>query len=169
MERGALVDSDTTGFAAWYEQEAAGVCRSLTLALGDPALAEEAAAEAFARAWADWRKVQAMDAPVGWVYRVALNVARDRFRRRSSERRSPALPARPVDPPGEPDSALWDAVRALAPRARLAIALRYVGDLPEAAIADVMGVARGTVAATLSSARRQLADALGDRHEEVLP
>jgi RNA polymerase sigma-70 factor (ECF subfamily) len=74
-----------------------------------------------------------------------------------------------VDPPAEPDAALWDAVRALPPRARTAVALRYVADLPEAEIADVMGVARGTVAATLSSARRQLAGALGDRNEEVLP
>lgn len=37
------------------------------------------------------------------------------------------------------------------------MALRYVADLPEAEIAEIMGVARGTVAATLSSARKQLA------------
>jgi len=38
--------------------------------------------------------------------------------------------------------------------------LRYVADLSEREIADVMGVTRGTVASTLSDARRSLADVL---------
>ena len=40
--------------------------------------------------------------------------------------------------------------------------LRYVGDYSEVEIAEVMGVARGTVAATLSTARAALAKKLGD-------
>lgn len=65
--------------------------------------------------------------------------------------------AESTDPPSAPDDQLWRAVARLAPRARTAVALRYVADLPEAEIAEIMGVARGTVAATLSSARKQLA------------
>ncbi len=47
-------------------------------------------------------------------------------------------------------------------RAHTAVVLRYVPDLTEAEVAEVMGVAPGTVAATLSNARRRLAVLLAD-------
>lgn len=105
---------------------------------------------------------------MGWVYRVALNHARSRFRRRLVERRLTPRPLESVAGPSEPDDELWRAVATLTPRARTAIALRYVADLPEAQVAELMGVARGTVAATLSSARRKLAGILGSSDQEVL-
>src|SRR5688500_16555067 len=74
-------------FAGWYEREAPGVYRALALAVGDRRLAEECAAEAFARAWAHWSSVADMASPVGWVYRVALNQAHSAFRRRRRHER----------------------------------------------------------------------------------
>jgi DNA-directed RNA polymerase specialized sigma24 family protein len=117
---------DGLDFAAWYESEAGGVCASLAVVLGDRRFAEEVAAEAFARAWADWAGVGRMASPVGWVYRVALNQARSRFRRRRIERRLALVPVETVAAPSEPADELWQAVRMLPPRARTAIALRYV-------------------------------------------
>jgi len=166
----AIAQGTPADFGAWYELEAPEVTRTLGVALGDRALAEEAAAEAFARAFSRWEHVRIMASPVGWVYQVALNEARRGFRRRRLEER--ATRRRGADPdipgPGEPADALRAALRALLARARTAVALRYFADLPEAEVAALMGVARGTVAATLHSARRQLAAALaGERHEEV--
>ncbi|HEX5096292.1 MAG TPA: sigma factor-like helix-turn-helix DNA-binding protein, partial [Acidimicrobiia bacterium] len=60
------------------------------------------------------------------------------------------------------DPELWAAVRTLPPRQCQAIALRFVADLPEAEIASVMGVARGTVASTLADARARLAQLLAE-------
>jgi RNA polymerase sigma factor (sigma-70 family) len=156
-------------FTAWYELEAPGVRDALTLALGDDALAEEVAAEAFVRAFARWEQVRSMTSPLGWVYRVALNDARSRFRRRAVERRvaQRRVALSQVAPPADPDTVLWAAVRALPERARVAVALRYVADLPEADIAELMGVTRGTVASTLFHARRQLAETLRGEWEEV--
>ena len=51
-------------------------------------------------------------------------------------------------------------MRALTDRQRTAVALRYVLDLPEADVARIMGIARGTASATLATARRRLAAAL---------
>jgi RNA polymerase sigma factor (sigma-70 family) len=51
-------------------------------------------------------------------------------------------------------------VRELPPQRRLAIFLRYFADLSYADIGEVLGVAEGTVAATLSQAHRQLAGEL---------
>ena len=148
-------------FAEWYRSEFPRVSRALTLASGDPLLSEEAAAEAFARALATWSRVGAMDSPGGWVYTVALREMRRTWRRTRLEQRSvERLRLERVAPPAAPEDELWSAVANLPPRARTAIALRYVADLPEAEIADVMNIARGTVAATLSNARKQLAAVL---------
>lgn len=164
----SVADEEFTG---WYEREAPGVRDALALALGDDAFAEEAAAEAFVKAFARWEQVRAMTSPLGWVYRVALNEARGRFRRRVIERRAAERRTAQLDvpPPSDPDTALWAAVRALPERARIAVALRYAADLPEGDVAELMGVTRGTVAATLSHARKQLADALRGEREEVMP
>jgi DNA-directed RNA polymerase specialized sigma24 family protein len=54
----------------------------------------------------------------------------------------------------------WQAVAALPTRARHILALRYLLDLPEAEIAVTLGIARGTVASTLSKSRKQLAAVL---------
>ena len=56
-------------FADNYDQ----VVRSLTLAVGDRARAEDAAQEAFAKAYRRWPAVAQMERPVGWVLVVAMN------------------------------------------------------------------------------------------------
>lgn len=162
------------GFAEWYAAEAPRLLLTLRAAVGDDGLAEEATAEAFARAYARWPAVSKMASPGGWVYTVALNQVRSWMRRRRLERRHAERIGRadraeqdPVTGPVEVDDALWDAVRALSPRARMAVALRYLADLPEDEVARLMGVTRGTVAATLYRARASLAVALRDDYEET--
>ena len=154
---------EIVSFDAWYKRESSTVFKAVSLALADVDLAEEATAEAFARAWASWERVQAMVSPVGWVYRVALNLAKSRWRRDRLRRAWTA--ARVVPGPEAPDDEVWRAVAGLTPRARLAVSLRYIADLPELEIARVMGVARGTVAATLHNARTQLALELANTQE----
>jgi RNA polymerase sigma-70 factor (ECF subfamily) len=61
----------------------------------------------------------------------------------------------PVVP--ETDRELWDLVQRLPDRQRVAIVLRYVADLPEQAIAEVMRIRRSTVGSTLTQARGRLA------------
>jgi RNA polymerase sigma factor (sigma-70 family) len=73
------------------------------------------------------------------------------------------VPRADVDAPaGE----VWELVRALPPRQRIAIVLRYVGDLDEQHIAQAMNITRGSVASTLSAARRSLGEAL--REDDVV-
>ena len=124
-------------------------------------------AEAFARALAAWRRVSLMESPTGWTYRVAVNLARRHARRAALEQRvlRRVVPA-DAGLPAERAVELWDAVRALPPRARTAIALRYAAGLTEAEVAAAMHVAIGTASATLSAARRALAIALSDPSDE---
>ena len=48
-------------------------------------LAEDQVAEAFARAWASWRKVSRHPAPRAWVVRTALNAGASWWRRSGRE------------------------------------------------------------------------------------
>ncbi len=151
-------------FADWYHGHWRRVVATLTVVVGDAEVAEDATAEAFTRALASWPAVSRYADPTAWVYRVALNEVRSRWRRRRHERAALArLSARAAEAdaaPEPPDDALWTAVKDLPERTRTTIALRYVADLPEAEIADAMGISRGTVASTLHAARRRLAAVL---------
>lgn len=157
-------------FEGWYVQAYPRVRAAVTLAVGDADLAEEATAEAFARAVVHWSKVRAAASSQAWVYTVAMNQVRSTLRRRRVERRwlrgQATQPIVHQPPPVEPDDPLWRAVGQLPRRARTAVALRYVADLSEAEVAEVMGIARGTVAATLHQARKRLGELLADHEEE---
>jgi RNA polymerase sigma factor (sigma-70 family) len=151
-------------FSEWYAHEFHRVLATVAFAVGDVGLGEEATAEAFAKALADWPRVSKMGHPAAWVRTTALNEIRSRWRRLRLERRYRAgLVERHASPPAEPHPDLWAAVAGLGPRAREAIALRYIADLTEPEVAAAMGITRGAVAATLNRARHQLAELLSDQ------
>ena len=154
-------------FEDWYRQEHPRLLGLLTVVSGDRDVAKEATAEAFTRALELWDRVGAMEAPAAWTYRVGVNVVKRRLRRARVEH---VLTPRLVDvePPRTLDPRLWRAVRDLPVRQRTALALRYVCDLTQADVARVMGIAPGTVSATLTASRRRLAEVLGpEAVEEV--
>jgi RNA polymerase sigma-70 factor (ECF subfamily) len=132
--------------------------------------ATDAVDEAFVRALAHWRRVERMDGPAGWVFTVARNHLRRTRSRRITEQDLLAR-SRPngVDAGTHPSWELWDAVAALPERERLAIALRYIGDMTEREVAAVMRIAPGTVAAMLHAARQHLARALAERPQDARP
>jgi RNA polymerase sigma factor (sigma-70 family) len=149
-----VISEEAPDFEPWYLREHPRVIAALTWVAGDADVAVDATDEAFARACADWPKVQHMASPGGWVYRVALNVVRRRMRRAALERRL-------VEPPHVVaevvDREIWSVVRQLPERQRVAVVLRYLLDLPEREVADIMGISRGTVASALATARGRLA------------
>jgi len=151
-------------FATWYRTTHPKVVTSLLLTTGDLHAAQEAADEAFARAYMRWRRVSLMGSPTGWTYRVAFNILRRRWRRAALEktmllRRLPpaAIPA----PAGE----TWEAVRHLPERQRTAVVLRYVADLTEVEVAEAMGTSRSTVSSSLTAAKRSLGRMLTDEDD----
>ena len=149
---------DVEGFEEWYVACRAHIVAGLWALGASRPVAEDCADEAFARALARWPRVRSMEHPRRWVHTVALNHYRRTMRRRHLEARLLRRVPRPeVHEPLPTDDGLWAAVRALPERQRLAVALRYVGDMTEDDVASVMGVTRGTVASTLADARRRLA------------
>jgi RNA polymerase sigma factor (sigma-70 family) len=163
-------DPGTAGFESWYREESVRLVRVLTLALAEPDLAKDSADEAFARAYERWPRVSAMESPTGWAYKVALNYGRRRLLRRRVERALLVRHTRDrsarVAPSGRPDMDLWSIVSSLPPRQRTAIVLRYLGDFPERQVAQLMGISAGAASASLSAARRRLAELLDNDTRE---
>jgi RNA polymerase sigma-70 factor (sigma-E family) len=141
-------------FTEFYLANRDDCLRIVLLSAGDGQLAEDLVAEAFARAWASWRKVRVHPAPVAWVVRTALNANVSWWRRR---RREVALPSgadwaapRPAD--AGLDNVLVAAVRALPVRQREVVTLRVFFDLDMATTAALLGISPGTVGAHLHRA-----------------
>jgi DNA-directed RNA polymerase specialized sigma24 family protein len=128
---------------------------------GTASLSREATDEAFARALERWATVGVMHSPGGWVQVVARNELRHLLRRARLERLTSLGFVPAVEAPGLPDAEVWAAVRRLPGRQQTAVVLRYLHDLPEAEVAEAMGIARGTVSATLATARARLRAQLG--------
>lgn len=156
-------------FEVWYRRSFRRLAASLAIVAGDLDGGREAAAEACCRALERWDRIGLMESPEAWAYRVGVNVLRRRQRRAALELRLLRRGLSQTSQRPAMDPEVWDAVRALPPRQRQAIALRYLLDLTQAEVAESMGVAPGTAAATLVSARRRLAERLdpGRRTTEV--
>lgn len=125
---------------------------------GSRSAAEDIAQEAFLRAYRDWSRVESMDSPDGWVRRVAMNLARSRWRRLKAEMaaRSRLSPPTDFSPPDGPPIEFWDEVRRLPRRQAEAVSLRYIEDLTVTEISQILQVAEGTVRALLFQGRERL-------------
>jgi RNA polymerase sigma-70 factor (ECF subfamily) len=157
---------DLLVFEQWYLDQRPRVLGALTVMAGDADVAAEVTAEAFTIAFERWDRVAGMESPGGWLHRVAVNAMRRRLRRRSLEH-SLLRRTRPADALPNVAVEVWDAVSALPMQQRTAIALRYLLDLTQAEIAELMGIAPGTVSATLTAARRNLAPLLEPDSSDV--
>ena len=147
-------------FELLYQRDYSAVVGLVYGLTGNRWVAEDLAQEAFLRAHRDWAQVGEMSSPGGWVRRVALNLARSRWRRLRSEtmarlRASARVETTDIQPDPEAE-AFWDEVRGLPSRQAQAIALHYVEDLSVTEVAAVLGVAEGTVKALLHQGRERL-------------
>lgn len=153
--------------------------RTLALAVGDPARAEDAAQEAFAKAYRRWPEVAAMDRPVGWVVVVGTNQLRrwiTRVERRSTPVAEPRPPMASAGVASDPLDGVLDrdvldaALAALPVRQRATVVLRHLCDLPTAEVARALGCAEGTVKSALHAGLRALrVELAGDDDHDLGP
>ncbi len=68
-------------FEAFFDAEHAGLFGALCLVTGNRQEVEEIMQEAFLRLWERWDHVSIMENPTGFLYRTAMNVLRNRYRR----------------------------------------------------------------------------------------
>ena len=140
---------------------------------GDAALAEDAAQEAFLRAWQSLGRYNPRFAFRSWVYRIALNMAVDALRR---ERPTTDLDSEPLVSGAEsPEAGLErkqqaeqvrQAVLDLPSASRAVLVLREYEALSYHEIAEALDIPLGTVMSRLNYARGQLRRALSRHPEE---
>lgn len=126
---------------------------------GNHELAADLAQETLLRCHRDWARVSTLEVPGAWARRVLVNLTIDAHRAAARDRKAPAWLHR-VDPVTPADPAVdgwWAAVRALPDRQRAVVVLHYLEDRSVDDIANVLGIASGTVKASLSKARATLA------------
>ena len=148
-----------SSFEGFYNQSWSKVYRAVAVLTRDWDLASEAVDEAMVRAFENWKSVSHMSNPEGWVYRVAVNWARSRLRRRSLWRKlSPGSSV--IHDPEVADPVTVDAVRSLPAGQREVVVLRFLLDMSEADTAEALGIPKGTVKSRLNRALASLREEL---------
>jgi len=149
-----VVDS----FEVFYRDRWQRIYRAVAVGVKDSDLAREAVDEAMARAYERWRAVAKMSNPEGWVFRVAMNWATSRLRRRALRVRELETPVVTYQP--EPEPGIVAAVRSLPRRQRDVVIARCLLDMSEVDTANALGIPVGTVKSRLSRGLARLKEQL---------
>ncbi|MCK2218741.1 SigE family RNA polymerase sigma factor [Actinomadura sp. ATCC 31491] len=157
-------------FGAFVAARATSLLRTAYLACGDETEAEDLLQTALERTYRNWDRIR-HDSPEPYVRRVIVNAAISRARRRAilsivPTHSPPETPAGAVD--ADLRHVLMEALRALPPRQRAVVVLRYWEDLSETQTAEVLGCSTGTVKSQASKAMAKLRAALGRKTEGVI-
>lgn len=161
--RGIEFLSGRRDFDEFYRNCRTEMARALVLAIGDRDVGLEAADEAFTRALERWDEVAGYENRQGWVYRVGLNWARSKLRRRSFV--VDALFDEPVRIDDLPEPELLAAVEGLSFKYRSVIVARFFLDWPVEQTAEALGIPKGTVTTRQARALRRLRSQLGGPDE----
>jgi RNA polymerase sigma-70 factor, ECF subfamily len=155
-------------FAALYEAQFNRVYGFVHFRTGDEAVAEDIAAEVFARAWSRLRDPGEPDAAAAWLFTTARRLVVDHYRR------VPMQALGSVDESAHPSgrspeasavsnerlAILGRCLTDLSDRERDVIGLRFIARLRNRAIASLVHTSEGNVAKILHRALRKLRDRL---------
>ena len=143
-----------------------GVIRVVYRLCGDAQIAQDAAQEAFLRAWIKLPGFQPRAPFRNWVYRIAVNTALDVLRQKPAEQFENSEEVRILaDKSLGPEAAyiqkeqadfVQAAIKALPEAARAVLVLREYGELSYDEIASVLEIPVGTVMSRLNYARTRL-------------
>jgi RNA polymerase sigma-70 factor (ECF subfamily) len=152
-------------FDTFFEEEHERLFKALYFVAGNRADAEELMQEAFLKLWERWDRVETIDDPTAYLFRVAINAFRSRHRRA-------ATALRKLSPVGEHRDAFVDAemradVRQLlllcTPRQRAALVLVDLLGYPSEQAARILGVRPSTVRALATQGRQTIRGMEGAR------
>ncbi len=147
-----------------------GVIRVVAHMCADPNLAEDAAQEAFLRAWQKMDSYRPTAPFKSWLYRIAINAALDSLRRRTEASIEENEGAAAADPAAGPEAALIEKERTTLVRralgelpaaSRSVLVLREYGGLSYQEISQALDIPIGTVMSRLNYARNTLRKSLG--------
>lgn len=139
-----------------YRVHGAHLWRSLLLYSGDPDVASDAVAEAFAQAI---RRGAEIHAPLAWITRAAYRIASGELKARR-EHVYPIIESSYEMP--EPAWKLAAALAELSPKQRAAAVLHFRDGYTLSETAEIIGSTTAAVGVHLNRARKRLRDRLGE-------
>ncbi len=151
-------------FEVFFASEHARLFGALCLVTGDRSEAEEIMQDAFLRLWERWEHVAEVDDPSAYLFRTAMNVFRNRYRRATLALRKTISvgPTEDALATVEDRDVVVRALRDLTPDQRAAVVLTgYVGLTSEEA-GKVLGMRAGTVRTLATRARAAIREKAGD-------
>jgi RNA polymerase sigma-70 factor (sigma-E family) len=166
-------------FEAFVNASGADLLRTASLVIWDGPLAEDLVQECLLRVARRWPRVRSMDYPLAYARKVLFNLALRSKPRRSLHRAELEHAGGGGDCFDHPDPsaerafqlvdstfALTTALGSLAPRQRAVLVLRYLEDLSEVEVAELLGCSVGTVKSTASRALDRLRTSTSSRGGE---
>ena len=150
-------------FADFVADRSAELLRLAYVLTGDQHGAEDLMQSALARAAAHWGRIHST--PEGYVRQIMYREQVSWWRRRARRRETvmaqvPELATQDLAAAADTRMALRGALMALPPGKRAVLVLRYLEDLPEAQVADILGCSVGTVRSQTHKAIAQLRSVL---------
>jgi RNA polymerase sigma factor (sigma-70 family) len=139
--------------------------RALTLVTGNRQEAEDVMQVAFMKVFEHWDRVARMDNPEGFLYRIAMNEFRSRYRRtkRALKRAvTPTASEEAFEEAIEDRDVVIQALRALVPRQRAALVLTALLDYSSQEAGELLGIDPATVRTLGSRARASMRKSVGD-------
>lgn len=162
-------NGDRNAFGELVRRHYQGVVLVVYRMCGDTGLAEDAAQEAFLRAWVHLPSYQPQACLRNWLYRIAINAALDVLRRKPEETLEEEDAQMVTDQAPGPETALIEkervvllqqAMKSLPEAARSVLVLREYSGLSYQEIASILEVPVGTVMSRLNYARNRLREIL---------
>ncbi len=137
-------------FHEYVHARGPALMRLACLLTGDRHRAEDLVQEVLVSAYTKWHRISAADRPDVYVRRMLVNANISWWRRLTNrEETIDAVPDRRGDRDHEQvvadRDAMWRLVRALPPKQRAVLVLRYYEDLGDAAIAEILSCSTATV------------------------
>jgi RNA polymerase sigma-70 factor (sigma-E family) len=157
-------------FEAFVRATGADLVRTAYVLTGDMGKAEDLAQDTFLRLARHWDRARSVEHPSAYARRALVNLVLDSSAKRSRQRqelgtedelgtRADGSAARALGAV-EDAAAFRSAVLQLPRRQQVVLMLRYLYDLPEKEVADILGCSVGTVSSTASRAAARLAQVL---------
>ena len=154
--------TDATSIAeieAIYREHHSRFLRFAVASLGEVEGGRDAVHEAFVRAIRSLGDFRGQGRLESWLWRILVNIC-------MAEKRRRAVPIEDAPVPTGVEDPEWPEIRAaiasLPERQRTILFLRHYADLDYHEVGAVLGIARGTVAATLNAAHTKLRAELGE-------
>jgi RNA polymerase sigma-70 factor (sigma-E family) len=167
QNRAAMAESGSDDraqeIAALFSRDYESLHRIAYVFVANSGVAEEIVMEAFVKVFSGWHRFRSVEHKSAYLRQVVINLCRAKLRRQTIERRVNEAAHRGLTrtPSSEGEVSdmhldLWNAIRLLPHRQKAAVVLRYLADMSEREIAEVLDCSVGTVKSQLSRARSKL-------------